>query len=124
MTVVIGERAMDQVFGMPQYDPELMEGFSLQRFFGEKPVMRITELADANMLRKALVTHFGEDPQFTLDIGEKMKEMILKDLIDNRKEEYQSRVGLAMLFDRAGGQMTEHMCECIAKVISFCSFVL
>merc|ERR1719233_236175 len=34
---------------------------------------------------------------------------MLKNSINNRKEEYNSRVGLAMLFDQSGGMMTEEM---------------
>ena len=123
-TVVLGARAMDQVFGLPQFDPEVMEGFSLQKFFDSKPVMRITELADAKMIVRALNDYFGDDPQFNLEIAGKMKELILKDLNENRKEEYQSRFGLAMLFDRAGGQMTEKMSESIAKVCITCIVIV
>ena len=44
-----------------------------------------------------------------------MKELMLKDLHENRKEEYMSSTGLALLFDRAGGQLTNKMSEVIAK---------
>ena len=39
-------------------------------------------------------------------MAERMREQMLKNLADNRKEEYNSAVGVAMLFDQAGGRMT------------------
>ena len=115
-TVVIGERAMDRVFGFPQFDPEVMEGFNLQEFFGAEETIRITTMANNKMIKEALEKIFGEDPQFTLEMGCQMKQQILEDLKNNRKEEYQSPFGLAMLFGRAGGQMTTSMIEVIQEV--------
>ena len=40
---------------------------------------------------------------------------MLEDLHQNRKEEYMSSVGLALLFDRSGGKLTKKMCEVIAQ---------
>ena len=117
-TVVVGERAMDRVFGFPQFDPENMNGFNLQSFFGEETTIRITTLADNKMIVQALKNYFGEDSQFTLKIGDRMKELMLEDLNNNRKEEYQSPFGLIMLFDRAGGQQTGAMAEAIEKARS------
>ena len=37
-------------------------------------------------------------------------------MLSHRKEEYMSLVGLAMLFDRAGGSLTEAMGEAISKM--------
>ncbi|XP_066919346.1 uncharacterized protein, partial [Clytia hemisphaerica] len=114
-TVIVGERALDRVFGFPQFEPENMEGFSLNGFFGDKLTIRITTLASNKMIRDSLIEHFGEDEQFTLEIGNQMKELMLEDLRENRKEEYQSCIGLAMLFDRAGGQLTGAMADTIEK---------
>ena len=44
----------------------------------------------------------------------RMKEVMLEDLHNNRKEEYMSAVGLAVLFDRSGGQITAKMSDVIA----------
>ena len=44
-----------------------------------------------------------------------MREVMLEDLNENRKEEYMSAVGLAILFDRSGGQLTPGMSEVIAQ---------
>ena len=119
-TVVVGERALDRVFGFPQFEPEHLEGFCLNRFLGnDKLTIRITTLADNKMIKDALVQNFGEDEQFTLEIGTKMKELMLEDLRENRKEEYQSCFGLAMLFDRAGGQLTGLMAKVMEKVSQF-----
>ncbi|KAJ7385894.1 hypothetical protein OS493_013930 [Desmophyllum pertusum] len=44
-----------------------------------------------------------------------MKEVMLEDLHKNIKEEYMSAVGIAMLFDRSGGHLTEQMSEVITQ---------
>ena len=116
-TPIVGARALDRVFGFPAFEPENMEGFSLQEFLGEEAPIRISTMADKKMIRQALINHFGDDQQFTLEIGTKMKELMLDDMRMNRKEEYQSSFGLAVLFDRAGGQQTAAMAEAMAKVI-------
>ena len=67
------------------------------------------------MIRDRLVNLFGEDPQFTLDMARDMKELLLADMSSGRKEEYMSKVGVALLFDRAGGSMTEAMRDVIEK---------
>ena len=45
-----------------------------------------------------------------------MKAVMIEDLENNRKEEYMSTAGLAVLFDRAGGQLTAKMSEAIEKM--------
>lgn len=112
---VYGARALDMVFGMDQFSPNEKE-FSLAKFFGEEPVMRMTTLASAKMIAKRLQNLFGADPQFTEEMGKKMKEKMLEDLHANRKEEYMSEMGIALLFDRAGGKLTAKMRDNIAKV--------
>ena len=114
LQVVYGERALDMVFGMPNFAPNKKE-FSMATFFGEKPVMRMTTLASPKMVADRLKNLFGDDPQFTEERGQRMLEVMLEDLHQNRKEEYMSAVGLAMLFDRSGGELTEAMSEAIAK---------
>ena len=116
--VVYGARALDLVFdfggiaGGKVGDTE----FDLANFFGVKAPKRITSLAPPRMIRDLLVETFGEDKQFTDEIARKMKDKIIEDLNENRKEEYMSAVGLAILFDRAGGALTAEMSEEIAKV--------
>ena len=46
----------------------------------------------------------------------KMKEQMLLDVRNGRKEEYNSAAGLALLFDSAGGKLTEKMADAIAQV--------
>ena len=111
--VVYGGRALDMVFGMDQINKKQ---FSMAAFFGEEPVMRITTLASPEMIVERLQNLFGEDPQFTEERAKRMKEVMLEDLHANRKEEYMSAVGLAVLFDKSGGKMTEKMSDVIAKV--------
>ena len=115
--VVYGERALDMVFGMEQFTPNKKQ-FNMAEFFGEEPVMRMSTLASPAMIVKRLQNLFGEDPQFTEERAQRMKEVMLEDLHANRKEEYMSAVGLAVLFDRSGGQITAKMSEAIAKVRS------
>ena len=111
--VVYGERAIDLVFGFIG-----VGDFNLGDFFGEKTVNRITTLATPQMIVDRMVALFGEDPQFTLKIADKMKHKMLEDLnaVPPRKEEYMSEVGLALLFDRSGGKLTGKMSEAIAEV--------
>jgi Ca2+-binding EF-hand superfamily protein len=111
---VYGERALDMVFGMPNFAPDKKE-FSMAEFFGEKPVMRMTTLASPQMVVDRLTNLFGEDPQFTLERGQAMLEMMLDDLRNGRKEEYMSKVGVAVLFDRSGGEITGEMADSIAQ---------
>lgn len=110
--VVYGERALDIVFDL--HERELGEKeFDIAKFFGEKPPMRITSLASFEMIQEQLVQLFGEDPQFTIEQAKNMHELIIEDMKDNRKEEYMSEVGIALLFDRSGGKITEAMSEII-----------
>jgi Ca2+-binding EF-hand superfamily protein len=110
---VYGERALDMVFGMPNFAPDKKE-FSMAEFFGEKPVMRMTTLASPQMVVDRLTNVFGENPAFTLEMGQAMLAKMLEDLRSGRKEEYMSKVGLAVLFDRSGGQLTSVMADTIA----------
>ena len=112
--VIYGERALDMVFGMPNFTPSKKE-FSMANFFGQEPIMRMTTLASPGMIAARLKKIFGEDPQFTEERGKRMLEVMLEDLHANRKEEYMSKTGLAVLFDRSGGELTEEMSDVIAK---------
>jgi len=106
---VFGARAVDFVFDLKP------EEFDLASFFGQKAPVRITTMASKEMIQTHLVDSFGEDEQFTLEIGEKMKALILEDLRSGRREEYMSPVGIALLFDRAGGSLTSAMSAAIEK---------
>ena len=109
--VLYGERALDLVFGFLGIGK-----FDLAKFFDQPTVNRITSLATPDMIKNRLVNLFGENPQFTTDMGSKMKLQILEDLHAGRKEEYMSRVGIAVLFDRSGGSLTKEMAQEIANV--------
>ena len=111
---VYGERALDMVFGMPNFGHG-KKAFSMAEFFGEKPVMRMTTLASPQMVVDRLTHLFGENTQFTLEIGRAMLEKMLEDLRGGRKEEYMSKVGLVLLFDRAGGELTGEMADAVAE---------
>ena len=113
LQVVYGERALDMVFGMPNFTPDKKE-FDMATFFGERHVMRMTTLASPKMIVDRLTFLFGQDRQFTEERGQRMLEVMLEDLHKNRKEEYMSAVGIALLFDRSGGRLTEKMSDAIA----------
>ncbi|XP_071485516.1 uncharacterized protein [Diadema antillarum] len=104
---VFGARAVDFVFDLKP------EEFDFATFFGEEAPVRITTMASKEMIQKRLVDLFGKDPQFSLDLANKMKELILADLRSGRKEEYMSMVGLALLLDRAGGKLNVRMRDAI-----------
>jgi hypothetical protein len=110
---VYGERALDLVFdGTMGSNPD-GEVFSMATFFGEEPPMRMTTLATPRMIVGRLKTLFGENTQFTEELAQRMREVMLEDLHENRKEEYMSKVGLAILFDRSGGKLTEAMAKAV-----------
>ena len=109
--VLYGERAIDLVFGFPL---NVVRTFDMAAFFGVKPVNRMNTLASAEMIKDRLENMFGEHAQFTLAIADSMKKKMVEDLRSGRKEEYMSKVGLAILFDRAGGKLTEKMADSIS----------
>ena len=111
--VVYGERALDLVFAMGGMSGG---GFDMAEFFGVETPNRISTLAAIPMITARLVNLFGDNVQFTDEISQKMKETMLEDLRSGRKEEYMSKVGIALLFDRSGGKITPEMSDVIAKV--------
>ncbi|KAL9952348.1 hypothetical protein ACROYT_G039591 [Oculina patagonica] len=115
--VIYGKRALDIVFdlGGISCGKDGETDFDLAKFFGEEAPVRISTLSSDRMIRERLVDLFGEDPQFTMEIAHTMKETMLEDLTGNRKEEYMSAVGIALLFDRSGGKLTAKMAEAVEK---------
>ena len=111
--VLYGDRALDMVFGFPL---QFVREFDMAKFFDIKPVVRMNTLVGTEMIRDRLIDVFGWSKAFTLEIAAEMKEKMLEDLREGRKEEYMSEVGLALLFDRAGGKLTEKMSDVIASV--------
>ncbi len=107
---IYGARAADLVFGFLG-----VGDFDVAEFFGVEPPVRITTLASPQMLVDRLVDLFGPNEAFTIEIGKEMKKNIMADLKENRKEEYMSKAGIAILFDRSGGQLTAEMGELIAS---------
>ena len=116
--VVYGERSLDLSFDLGgiaggHVDPD---DFDMATFFGVQPPKRISTLASAKMIRDRLIDLFGDSLQFTEEIALEMQKMMIEDLIENRKEEYMSSVGIAILFDRAGGKLTAEMSDIIEKM--------
>ncbi len=116
--ILYGDRALDMAFDFPgiasghtgSHDVNIAE------FFGLKAPKRMSTLASTDMVLERLRNLFGEDKQFTEEIASQMKSKMIEDLSNNRKEEYMSSVGLAILFDRAGGKLTAAMSDAIEKV--------
>ena len=117
---VYGPRALDLTFGFGGIAGGIpsSEEFDIAKFFGEEAPIRINTLASPKMIADRLTKVFGADPQFNEKTADKMIDVMLEDLRSNRKEEYMSKVGLAILFDRSGGSLTPAMSEAIAKVES------
>ena len=122
---IYGERALDVVFdplgggmggGKDQPDAGNFHSFDLCKFFGVKGPYRITTLATPRMIKDRLINLFGENEQFTEDMAIKMKEVMIADLDIDRKEEYMSAVGLAILFERAHGKLTSEMSDVIEGI--------
>ena len=116
--LVYGERALDVAFnfgGIAGGKISTNE-FDMAKFFGEKAPTRISTLASSDMIIQTLIEFFGENDDFTEERADEMKTVMIQDLKVNRKEEYTSKVGLALLYDRAGGKITEKMRDEIEKV--------
>ena len=115
---VYGDRALDMAFDFGGISGGHVgeSDFDLAKFFGEEAPRRISTLASADMVLERLKNLFGDFDIFTPSIAEEMKKVMIKDLASNRKEEYMSKMGLAVLFDRAGGSLNESMRDVIDKV--------
>lgn len=115
---IYGERALDVSFDFGGIAGGHLgkNEFDMAKFFGIEAPSRISTLASPALVKDRLTDLFGEHEQFTDEIASKMKEIIIEDLTNNRKEEYMSQVGIAILFDRAGGKLSGEMSEVIAEV--------
>ena len=115
--IVYGERALDLTFDFGGIaGGHLEEGeFDMAAFFGEQAPVRISTLSSPAMIKDRLIDLFGDDPQFTEATAVQMQKVMLEDLLSNRKEEYMSEVGIAILLDRAGGKVTKMMRDIIEK---------
>ena len=116
--VVYGERSLDLSFDLGGIAGGRVDqgDFDMATFFGVQPPKRISTLASINMIRDRLIDLFGDNPQFTEEIALEMHRVMIEDLTENRKEEYMSTVGIAILFDRAGGKLTAKMSDIIEKM--------
>jgi len=120
---IYGERALDLVFGFLFSDPTAQGGFNMAEFLGVKKEVRISNMANAEMIKMKLENVFGHNAQFTLELAGKMKDQMLKNAAANRKEEYNSEVGLAMLFDQAGGELTARMAKKVSDSTKNSKFI-
>lgn len=75
---IYGERALDLVLSLDK------EEFDMAVFFGEKAPVRITALSSPEIILTHLKDMFGGDKHFTLERAQRMKEVILEDLIQHR----------------------------------------
>ena len=114
--VVYGERALDVTFDLGSMGAGA-EAFDMADFFGVKAPTRISTMATPDMIRDRLCELFGQGGVDCSDkIAKNMQKEILKDLTAGIKEEYMSAHGVALLYDRAGGKLTEQMSDVMAKV--------
>ena len=116
--LIYGKRALDVAFSFGGIAGGSIskDEFDMACFFGEKPPTRISTLASSDMIVQTLIENFGEYEDFTKERAEEMKKVMIEDLKINRKEEYTSKVGLALLYDRSGGKITAKMRDEIEKV--------
>ena len=79
-------------------------------------MIRISNMSNPEMILERMENVFGTSAHFTIEVAQEMQNHMLEDLNNGVKEEYMSNAGLAMLYDRAGGKLTEHMMEVILNV--------
>ena len=115
--VVYGGRALDLAFGFGGIAGGILKEteFDMAEFFGEERPIRLSTLASTQMIVDNLKRSYGDNSDFTLDRAEKMKQVMIEDLRKGRKEEYSSKMGVAVLYDRSGGKLTAEMAEQISK---------
>ena len=114
---VYGERALDLTFDFSGIAGGQLESltfdFDMANFFGEQAPIRISTLSSEKMIVDRLTDLFGEDDLFAEDIANAMKATMLDDLRQNRKEDYMSSAGLALLYARSGGKLTPRMSDIV-----------
>ena len=66
---------------------------ALAAFFQADAPMRISTLSSERMIVQRLINLFGENHLFNEDVAAEMKRNMIKDLEENRKEEYMSEPG-------------------------------
>ena len=115
--IIYGERALDLTFDLIGIagGKDAETDIDLAKFFGEIAPVRISTLSSERMIRDRMVGLFGEDSQFTMEMAHAMKKTMIADLTGNRKEEYMSAAGIALLFDRSGGKLTAKMVESVEQ---------
>ena len=82
----------------------------LADFFQTEAPMRISTLSSERMIVARLKSLFGENELFNEDVAGEMKRNMIKDLEENRKEEYMSEPGKFSL-------------NCFLLVCMYCLFI-
>lgn len=82
----------------------------LARLFDEKEVLRVTTLASPELLCRALDERFGAADWDDACVA-RMKPLMLADLHDGVSDEYSTAESIAVLYYRAGGEVTHEMRE-------------
>lgn len=116
---VYGERALDLTFDFSGIAggqvASLTFDFDIADFFGQQAPIRISTLSSEKMIVDRLVDLFGENDLFAEDIAIAMKATMENDLRQNRKEDYMSHAGLALLYARSGGKLTAEMSAIVVQ---------
>ena len=130
--IVYGPRAIEAVFGFSgiaggTHDPTFdangdgkidgLDHFSLAEFLGAgEPPIRITTLSSPKLVVERLNQCFGDNPEFTEEMGQKMLNFMEQELIDNQVCEHTSPMGIAVLWQNITGTLLPEMDEIVQKV--------
>jgi len=125
--IVYGPRAIETVFGFsgiaggavdPSFDKEgdgvidEIDHFSLAKFLGvDEPPIRINQLSSPDLVVRRLKQCFGDSPDFTEKIAEKMLEKLEEELRDNLEFEHTSKMGISQLWKKVTGAFHPSMMD-------------
>jgi len=118
-TEVYGERANQWVFDFPGMGDDFLGSrwkFNMAGFLMVKKEVRIHTLATNAQFKKRLVEALGQD-EWDDRVIANMRHIMLADLRENKKIQYQSPLEIACLYLRAGGRLPDAVKqECEAKL--------
>jgi len=111
--IIYGSRALDLVFNIGGIAGGITreDEFDMAKFFGEERKIRISTHASTQMIVDNLKRSFGDNPEFSLDKGAKMKQVIAE---NSKEEEYTSKMEVVVLYDHSCERLTPEMAEVIS----------
>ena len=109
---VIGDRALGIYFGL-----EPLNHCSVENIVDmDDTELRITSESSTKEILTKLSVAFGTESDFNEERAERMKEIISTDVEEKNMVEYDSFVGLALLYERSDGSLTCGMTNALQKV--------